>query len=245
MPSDRAPRCSVSPPLAGGARPSEIADSAARRARALRLLPLEALVKTGTVDHADWNYRPVLGAISRRRFQLVVSLLGCTRAHRLLEIGYGSGIFLPELSRHCEELYGVDIHPFGAAVSDSLSRAGVRAALHSASAAALPFPDAHFDVVVAISALEFVDDLDAACDELHRVLRPGAALIAVVPGHSRLVDIGLRLLTGQRARDDFENRRERVLPTLRRRFEVERDLSCPAHGGALLRLYTGIKLRRR
>lgn len=35
-----------------------------------------------------------------------------TRAFaRRLEVGYGSSVFLAELQRHCEELYGLDPHP--------------------------------------------------------------------------------------------------------------------------------------
>src|SRR5690606_26267525 len=81
----------------------------ADRPGGLRLLPRGALVKTGTVDHADWNYRPVLGPISRIRFKLALALLP-SPSRRLLEVGYGSGIFMPELARTCEVLYGLDTH---------------------------------------------------------------------------------------------------------------------------------------
>jgi len=33
-----------------------------------------------------------------------------SRRARILEIGYGSGVFMPELSARCDELYGVDVH---------------------------------------------------------------------------------------------------------------------------------------
>src|SRR5256885_8746113 len=86
----------------------------------LHLLPAEVLVKTGPVDHADWNYRPLLGAIQRSRFRLLLDLLDAERFGRLLEIGYGSGVFLPELARHSRELYGIDIHEKSDHVAESL-----------------------------------------------------------------------------------------------------------------------------
>jgi hypothetical protein len=60
-------------------------------------LPEQTLLTTGTVDHGNWNYRPILGPIQQIRFYLIRSRLRGSYAQRLLEIGYGSGIFLPEL----------------------------------------------------------------------------------------------------------------------------------------------------
>src|SRR3981081_3067899 len=95
----------------------------------LRLLPEQALLTTGAVDHASWNYRPILGRIQRLRFDLVRSMLRGSRAHRLLEIGYGSGVFLPELARHADQLHGIDPHPFPDDVAQVLAQHGVQAKL--------------------------------------------------------------------------------------------------------------------
>jgi len=59
----------------------------------LSLLPEHALLTTSEIDHANWNYRPILGRIQRLRFDLIRSILGGKHALRLLEIGYGSGCF--------------------------------------------------------------------------------------------------------------------------------------------------------
>lgn len=211
----------------------------------LRLLPEDALLKTGEVDHADWNYRPLLGSISRTRFRLVVSLLGGERVGRLLEIGYGSGVFMPELARLSEELYGIDIHGMPEPVAESLRRFSVEARLFSGSVTAMPFEENFFDRVVAVSALEFVSDIDAACREIKRVLKPSGALIVITPGHSPLVDFGLKILTGKSAKQDFDDRREKLMPTLLKHFQVERRLISPAIGNSLIKLYTALRLRAR
>lgn len=44
-------------------------------------------------------------------------------------------------------------------------------------AEALPYRDAAFDVVLMVTTICFVDDLDAALTETHRVLRPGGHLV--------------------------------------------------------------------
>jgi ubiquinone/menaquinone biosynthesis C-methylase UbiE len=213
--------------------------------QALRLLPPEALLKTGDVDHADWNYRPVLGAISRSRFRLVVSLLEEQRSGRMLEVGYGSGVFMPELARFSDELYGIDIHEMTEQVTASLTRFDVNARLFSGSVEAMPFDENFFDRVVAVSALEFVSSPEAACREIKRVLKPDGALVVVTPGHSPLVDFGLKILTGKSAKQDYDDRREKLMPTLLKHFAIERQLTSPVVGNSLIKLYTALRLRAR
>lgn len=52
-----------------------------------------------------------------------------------------------------------------------------------ASAMALPFADATFDVVAAFDVLEHCDDEGAAVAEFSRVLRPGGRLLIAVPAY--------------------------------------------------------------
>jgi ubiquinone/menaquinone biosynthesis C-methylase UbiE len=209
----------------------------------LKLLPPEALLKTGEVDHADWNFRPLLGAISRTRYRLVLSLLGEGKSYeRILEVGYGSGVFMPELAARSEELYGIDIHSNEREVAEKLAKFNVHARLFSASAADMPFESGVFDCIVAVSALEFIEELERACLELKRVLKPDGFLVAVTPGHSAVTDLGLKLLTGKSARKDYDNRRELLMPTLLKHFEVIERKTAPPFVGSLLRLYTALKL---
>ena len=212
----------------------------------LKLLPPGALLKTGEVDHADWNYRPVLGSISRTRFKLARTLLAAQpKGQRLLEVGYGSGVFMPELARFCDELYGLDVHASQQPVEEMLKRFDVTARLFSGSVAAMPFDNGFFDAVVAVSALEFVADLDAAAVEIARVMKAGGSFVVITPGHSPLVDFGLKVLTGKSAKRDFDDRRASLIPTLLKHFAVERRLTAPAVGSSIINLYTALLLRAR
>jgi SAM-dependent methyltransferase len=206
-------------------------------------LPRELLVKTGPVDYADWNYRPVLGWIQRQRFALARSLIGDRRFGRLLEIGYASGVFMPELERYCGELYGVDVHDRHAAVAQRLREVGVEAKLSSGSAERIPHPDGMFDAIVCISTLEYVEDIPGATREMCRVLRPGGYLFVVTPGYSPVLDFGLRLLTGESAKANYGDRRERLIPTLAEIFVIEEQRHRPRLTGGLLRMYAGLRLR--
>ncbi len=208
----------------------------------LRLLPPSALIRTSEVDHADWNYRKLLGLVQRVRFRLVRRLLGEARYPRILEIGYGSGVFMPELARRGDELYGIDPHPKNREVAAVLEQHGIRAQLHSGSAEELPFPDAHFDAIVSVSAIEYVPDIERCCREMGRVLKPGGKLVICTPGHSRLLDMALRVSTGERA-SQYSDHRQRLLPTLKRHFVTEKEKPFPPLVSSLVKLYTGIRLR--
>jgi SAM-dependent methyltransferase len=208
----------------------------------VELLPEQSLIRTGDLDQAAWNYHGFLGWASRRRIVMVDRLLRDLPVGRLLEVGYGSGVFLPALALHANELHGVDVHDKPGEVAAVLAAHGVDARLRTGSVTDLPYPDGAFDAVVAISILEFVDELDTACRELRRVLAPAGRLVVVTPGHSALLDAGLKILSGERAEDTFAGRRQRIQPTLARHFRVERTLALPPWAPGPARLYTALRL---
>ncbi len=89
---------------------------------------------------------------------------------QLLDVGCGGGLLAPHVRgyRHV----GVDLSEAGLAVAAAHGVEGVLA-----DVAALPFPDAAFDVVVAGEILEHVTDLDATVSEALRVLKPGGTFV--------------------------------------------------------------------
>lgn len=208
-----------------------------------RLLPKPALIRTGRVDHADWNYRPVLGQIQRMRYRLCLSLMERRHFGRLLVVGYGSGVFLPELSLRCDELFGVDIHPYESQVTEVLRAEGVEAVLLRESAEAMSFPDSFFDAAVAISSLEFIEDLEKATHELARVLKPEGELFVVMPASSPILDLALKLMTGESARADYGERREAVVPTLLRCFRLEARTLFPKVLAQMVVVYQATRFR--
>ena len=58
-----------------------------------------------------------------------------------------------------------------------LAAYGERARFWQHDALSLPFPDAHFDVVACLEALEFMPDWRIAVAEMLRVLKPGGQLL--------------------------------------------------------------------
>lgn len=137
--------------------------------------------ETGEDDPIAFYYKPVTGIVYRQRLKTAAQLLGGRRFHKLLEIGYGSGIFLPELSRHCSELYGVDIHSKVDLVQKTLEKEGVAAQLSVGDVRALEFPDGMFDAVVCVSVLEHIRELDLAIGEMARVAGDSGIVVLGFP----------------------------------------------------------------
>jgi ubiquinone/menaquinone biosynthesis C-methylase UbiE len=48
----------------------------------------------------------------------------------------------------------------------------------------IPFPDAHFDIISSFNSLDHVENLEAACNEIIRVLKPGAYFLLIVDIHN-------------------------------------------------------------
>jgi SAM-dependent methyltransferase len=207
-----------------------------------KLLPRTALISTGDKDVPTLNFHPLLAVVARLRFWIMLSLLPDRRFPRLLEIGYGSGIFMPQLSLHCDELYGVDIHPHAAEVARHLTQHRIEADLARGNGTALPFNDQTFDCIVAMSCLEYMEPLDSAAREIKRVLRPGGCFIAVTPGNSPLIDFGHDLITGRPVREGYGDRRTILIPTLAKHFEIERQMAIPKLGRGMITLYRGFRL---
>ena len=210
----------------------------------LRLLDRGHLLVTGPVDKARWNYSPVLSWLQRARFRLVTQLLGANRYDDTLEIGYGSGIFLPELQRRSDRLYGVDIHRHASIVQQMLAEVGVQASLFVASAESIPIESRSMDLIVSVSTLEYVPDQRKAASEMHRILRPEGKLAVVYPMPHVFSDVGLKLLTRESAAQYGDGRRT-LLPALCERFAVVQRNRFPAWMPLPLQVYEAALLAPR
>src|SRR4051812_11183047 len=126
----------------------------------LTLPDKELLAKTGAVDYFDWNYKFPIKYIQLYRFKRIVQLLGKTKYPVLLEAGTGSGIFIPELSKHCDSLYACDIHSNFDNIHAICKHYGITDYnVSTQSIEKTNYADAQFDAVVAVSVLEFVPDI--------------------------------------------------------------------------------------
>ena len=119
----------------------------------------------------------------------------CSRARgEVLEIAIGTGRNLPFYPRGVR-LTGIELSPKMLAFAHRRVReSGIDADLHAGDAQNLPFPDAHFDTVVATLALCSIPDDRQALAEAARVLRTGGRLLLLE--HVRSPILPVRILQG-------------------------------------------------
>jgi phosphatidylethanolamine/phosphatidyl-N-methylethanolamine N-methyltransferase len=100
---------------------------------------------------------------------------------RILEVGVGTGISLPDYARH-NRLIGVDISfPMLRKAQERVTAERLThvQGLSVMDATRLAFPDAAFDVVVAQYVITAVPHPEETLDEFARVLKPGGEIVLV------------------------------------------------------------------
>lgn len=157
-----------------------------------QLPPRGALQPNNAVDPFRFYYAPLIGRVFAARLDTGLGLLD-GRFHRLLEIGYGSGLLMPTLGPLTDELYGADLEREPAGVRDALARLGVapKELVQADVRARLPFADGFFDGVVAFSIFEHLkpDELAPAAAEVARVIAPGGRFLVGCPAVHRPMNV--------------------------------------------------------
>jgi phosphatidylethanolamine/phosphatidyl-N-methylethanolamine N-methyltransferase len=152
------------------------------------------------VEHAYDRWAPiydlVFGGVFRKGRRAAIAATN-KMGGRVLEVGVGTGISLPQYSPHLR-IFGTDIS------EAMLEKARKRVSEYSLKnveglavmdAEKLEFPDGSFDVVMAQYVVTAVPNPEAALDEFARVVRPGGELIILTRVSA---DAGMRRFIEQR-----------------------------------------------
>jgi 2-polyprenyl-3-methyl-5-hydroxy-6-metoxy-1,4-benzoquinol methylase len=129
-------------------------------------------------DPLPYYYKRGVGRLYRRRLQMGLDLVD--GGGHVLEVGVGSGILVPTLTKHFPEYTGTDLvlaPGLDALVEPSCNaRFKVIDLLDSQA-----LPKDGFDAVVCFSVLEHIHNVEAAARSLARVLAPGGRLVVGYP----------------------------------------------------------------
>ncbi len=102
---------------------------------------------------------------------------------KVIDIGCGSGVFLPIISPLCGEMIGIDVS--SAFVEESLAtvkRFGLKnTSIITARSEELPFPNNEFDVVLLVDVIHHVYYLSETISEMKRISKSGGRIIIYEP----------------------------------------------------------------
>ena len=138
-----------------------------------------------TLGLPDWSARVAARLteedVDAGRVARMQETLGPFAGRRLLNVGCGTGGFNVAAEQAGAHAWGVDVGEEAVAICQLRRKRHAEARYAVAMAEALPFRDAAFDIVICLSTLEHVANVEASLHEMVRVLRAGGALFIYAP----------------------------------------------------------------
>lgn len=142
-----------------------------------------------------YYHSPLIRHFFLWRLTMALDFLNGRHFDSLLEIGFGSGVLLPELSKRSDRLFGIDIHDSIAKVKEMSRCENINAMLTRGDILQLPYKDESFDCVISVATLEHIKDLTLAIFEIKRILKKNGVAVLGFPVANKASDL-LLVLTG-------------------------------------------------
>jgi len=202
--------------------------------------PKRLMTQTNAGDPVFFHYYPITSIVYRRRLKNTLRLIEDNRFENLLEIGYGSGIFLPTLSKIAQSVSALDIHTERDAVRGLLDNYEIsNVTLVSDDIMKMPFEDDEFDACVIVSTLEDIQDSERAVSEIKRVVKRRGHLYISLPVKNLITDTFFRLV-GEDPEEIHPSDHRYIFSFLKDNFDIVRVLKYPRFLPMDLALYVSI-----
>ena len=113
---------------------------------------------------------------------------------KILDFGCGGGAVVRAGLQEGLDISGADLFQERASDQSSATESGLLGSrILEIREGRLPWPAEHFDLVISNQVFEHTSDLGAVVREVHRVLKSGATLLAILPHSGMIVEVHSRL----------------------------------------------------
>src|SRR3989338_7163398 len=134
----------------------------------------------------DWVQK---GDVAERVVEDVRQRAGEVRGKKILDIGFGSGLYSVAFARSGAETHGLEVNDVLFKIAGENARdAGVNIDFRVYDGNTFPFSDDFFDYIFSVSVIEHVDDARMMVREACRVLKPGGKFYLAFPNRWRPVE---------------------------------------------------------
>lgn len=117
------------------------------------------------------------GIRDQTALQLLVDSSGVTANESVLDVACGPGLVLRAFAGRAAQVTGIDVTPAMITRARELLSEFSNVSLDTGHVLPLPYPDAHFDVVVSRYAFHHFPDPSAVLGEMRRVCKPGGRVV--------------------------------------------------------------------
>lgn len=151
-----------------------------------------------TLDLQETIYNsanPTRSWLHRTRRDWIIGALRRAETERgsAIEVGPGSGVYLPTLAAEFSKVTVVDIENAFLENARRLALEHPNIEVLEADITRSPLPEAEFDLVLCSEVIEHISDSPAVLFELRRILRPGGRLILSTPHRWSTLETTARL----------------------------------------------------
>lgn len=150
---------------------------------------LSSQLKKPTGD-AGREVAKALNDSNKGLYDLTFEMVNLEPNQHILEIGFGNGTHFPEYFELEPEVtvtgvdFSEDMCHEAKILNPDLIHSG-KLSIHCAETSSLPFPDASFDLIIAINVIYFLEPPELHLKEIRRVIKTGGSLlIGFRPRHS-------------------------------------------------------------
>ena len=183
-------------------------------------------------------YSKIFGRFYRKKLKMLCDCLPQNNIKKVLEIGFGSGIALKELSHRSKEVYAIDVHGDMEITKQMLINEGVtnvRLFCHDIFKDLFMITD-QFDYVVSSSVFEHIaeNNLESGIQHVHRCLKNDGFFLLGFPLKTKMMNTIFKIFeqTYQRIAKDIQqfshahhhpSGENEIYPVLKRYFIIEEE----------------------